>query len=74
MEEFKVIQKEKGLVVIELVRGKEYKEEQFQELIGKLHVIFAEPVTVQVEFVDSISTQGKIKRKAIESWVGKASR
>ncbi len=71
MEEFKVIQKEKGLVVIELVKGKEYKEDRFQELIGQLHEIFAEPIDIRVEMVDSISTGGSVKRKAIESWVGK---
>ena len=69
MEEFKVIQKEKGLIVIELVKGREYKEEQFQELIKKLQVILGEPVTITVEEVESIPTDGSIKRKAIESWV-----
>ncbi len=69
MEEFKIIQKEKGVVVIELVRGKEYNERQFRELIDSLNEIFAEPVTITVEFVDHIDMKKSIKRKAIESRV-----
>ena len=71
MEEFKVVQKDKGLVVIYLVKGKEYDEAVFQELIDKLHEIFGEPVSVTLEFVDAIDKAGSIKRKAIESRVGK---
>jgi phenylacetate-CoA ligase len=70
MEEFKVIQKERGLIVIQLVKGKEYREDHFQELIDKLHQVLGEPVTITVEMVDEIPMQG-IKRKAIESWVSK---
>lgn len=69
MEEFRIIQKEKGFVVIQLVKGKEFIEHRFQEVIDSLHAIFAEPVTVQVEFVDRIDMKNSIKRKAIESWV-----
>lgn len=69
MEEFKVIQKEKDLIVIELVKGREYRDDQFQELIDKLHGILGEPVTISVEVVESIQTEGSIKRKAIESRV-----
>jgi phenylacetate-CoA ligase len=71
MEEFKVIQKKKELVVIELVKGKEFNGKYFQELVDKLHVIFDEPVTILVEMVDKIPTNGSVKRKAIESWVKK---
>ncbi len=73
MEEFKVIQKEKDKIVIQLVKGKEYKDEQFQELINKLHEIMDEPVTITVDELDSMPSEGSIKRKAIESWVGKTS-
>jgi phenylacetate-CoA ligase len=69
MEEFKIIQKERGFIVIELVKGKEYNDRQFQELIDSLHAIFAEPVNVKVEFVNHINIASGIKRKAIESWV-----
>jgi phenylacetate-CoA ligase len=69
MEEFKIIQKDKGFIVIQLVKGKEYNDHQFRELIDSLHAIFAEPVTVSVEFVDHIDMKNGIKRKAIESWV-----
>ena len=71
MEEFKVVQKEKGLVIIYLVPGKEYREERFQELIDQLNRIFGEPVTIKVEMVDSIPNTGRVKRKAIESMVKK---
>lgn len=69
MEEFKIIQKERGFIVIQLIKGKEYNDRQFQELIDSLHAIFAEPVNVKVEFVDYININTGIKRKAIESWV-----
>lgn len=72
MEEFKVIQKEKGLIIIQLVKGKEYKEEIFQKLIDSLRKILNEPVIIRVEIVDKIPAQG-IKRKAIESLVSKGS-
>jgi phenylacetate-CoA ligase len=71
MEEFKVIQKKRDLVVIELVKGKQYKQEQFQELIDQLNRIFGEPVTIKVEMVKSIPDTGAVKRKAIESMVNK---
>ncbi|MBN1497442.1 MAG: phenylacetate--CoA ligase family protein [Spirochaetes bacterium] len=69
MEEFKIIQKEKGFVVIQLVKGREYNDRHFQEVIDSLNAIFAEPVTIKVEFVDNIDMKNSIKRKAIESWV-----
>ncbi|MBP7738169.1 MAG: phenylacetate--CoA ligase family protein [Spirochaetes bacterium] len=69
MEEFKIIQKDRGYIVIELVRGREYNERRFQELIDSLNEIFVEPVTINVEYVEKISMSNGIKRKAIESWV-----
>ncbi len=69
MEEFKIIQKDRGYIVIELIRGRDYNERQFQELIDSLSDIFGEPVTINVEFVDKISMTNGVKRKAIESWV-----
>jgi phenylacetate-CoA ligase len=71
MEEFKVVQQEKGLVTIYLVRGKEYDDAVFKELIDKLQEIFGEPVTIALEFVNAIDKAGSIKRKAIESRIGK---
>jgi len=74
MEEFKIIQKKRELIVIQLVKGKEYREERFQELVNRLHEVLGEPVTITVEVVDRIPLSGGIKRKAIESWVdGKGS-
>lgn len=70
MEEFKVIQKEPGLIVIQFVKGKEFNEEHLQELINALHDVFREPVNIEVEFVDQIESNS-IKRKAIESWVSR---
>lgn len=69
MEEFKVVQEKKGLVVIYLVKGKEYKKEHFQELIDQLNRIFGEPVKIEVKMVKSIPNPGRVKRKAIESKV-----
>ena len=69
MEEFKVIQKDRGHIVIELVKGREYTDHQFRELIDSLREIFGEPVTISVEHVDHIAMKNGIKRKAIESWV-----
>jgi len=71
MEEFKVVQKEKGLVVIYLVPGKEFREDRFKELTDQLHRIFGEPVTIKIEKVKSIPGGGTVKRKAIESLVNK---
>ncbi len=70
MEEFKVIQEEPGLVVIQFVKGKEYRKQQLDELIDALREVLGEPVTIRVDFVDEIKTNS-IKRKAIESKVGK---
>jgi wyosine [tRNA(Phe)-imidazoG37] synthetase (radical SAM superfamily) len=69
MEEFRVIQKQKDLVEIELVKGKDYTENQFQELIGSLKKLLGEGVDIIVTMVDKIDLKGRIKRKAIESWV-----
>ncbi|MFZ5597038.1 MAG: phenylacetate--CoA ligase family protein [Bacillota bacterium] len=70
MEEFKVIQKEPGLIVIQFVKGKEFNERHLQELIEALRDVFREPVTIEVEFLDHIESNS-IKRKAIESLVSK---
>jgi phenylacetate-CoA ligase len=71
MEEFKIIQKDRGFVVIQLVKGKEFHDHQFQELVDSLNEIFAEPITYSIEFVDHIDMNNSIKRKAIESWVNR---
>jgi len=69
MEEFRVIQKEKNLVEIELVKGKEYNESQFKELTDSLSTLLKHQVTINVTIVNTIDLKGKIKRKAIESRV-----
>lgn len=70
MEEFKVIQQEPGLIVIEFIKGKEYSDQHLAELVDALKKVLGEPVTIRVDFVDQI-VSNSIKRKAIESWVGK---
>ncbi|MGE5372052.1 MAG: phenylacetate--CoA ligase family protein [Solirubrobacterales bacterium] len=70
MEEFKVIQKEPDLVVIQFVKGKEFNPCYLDELVAELHRLFDAPVRIEVEFVDHIESRS-IKRKAIESWVKK---
>jgi L-alanine-DL-glutamate epimerase-like enolase superfamily enzyme len=56
--------------VIKFVKGKEYQEKHLTELVDALKKVFGEPVTIRVDFVDEIKTNS-IKRKAIESRVGK---
>ncbi|MGE5422774.1 MAG: phenylacetate--CoA ligase family protein [Ignavibacteriales bacterium] len=70
MEEFKVIQQEPGLIVIQFVKGKEFEEEPLLDLIHSVEKVLGEPVTIRVDFMDSIPGNS-IKRKAIESWVDK---
>jgi phenylacetate-CoA ligase len=69
MEEFRIIQKERGYIVIELIKGREYSDLHFKELTDSLLELFGEPVTIIVEPVDHISMKDRIKRKAIESRV-----
>jgi wyosine [tRNA(Phe)-imidazoG37] synthetase (radical SAM superfamily) len=69
MEEFRVIQKKRDLVEIELVKGKAYTENQFQELINALKQLLGDGVNIIVTLVNNIDLKGRIKRKAIESWV-----
>ena len=68
MEEFKITQKDRGFIQIDLVRGKEYSDARLRELTDSLHALMGEPVSINVEFTDAIHHPG-IKRKAIESWV-----
>ncbi len=69
LEEFKIIQKERGLVVIQLVKGKKFKGDHLHELVQSLGDILGNDVKITVDFVDNIPTGESIKRKAIESWV-----
>ncbi|MDY6933080.1 MAG: hypothetical protein SVZ03_02505 [Spirochaetota bacterium] len=69
IEEFKLIQRKRDHIVIQLVIGKEFNEDRFQEIVNKLHEILGESVTITIEMVNSIPTNGSIKRKAIESHV-----
>ena len=69
MEEFRVIQRTKDRVDIELVKGKDYHESQFKELTDALDVLLKHQVSITVTPVEVIDLKGKIKRKAIESWV-----
>lgn len=71
IEEFKLIQQKPDYIVIKLVKGKEYNEERFKELVNRLYTILDEPVTIITEMVNEIPISGSIKRKAIESWVDK---
>lgn len=68
VEEFRIVQKDRGYIVIEFVKGKEFSESQLRELTDSLHALMGEPVNISVEFTDAIRHAG-IKRKAIESWV-----
>jgi phenylacetate-CoA ligase len=68
MEEFRIVQKDRGYIVIEFVKGKEFNEIRLRELTDSLHTLMGEPVNISVEFTDAIQHAG-IKRKAIESRV-----
>lgn len=71
MEEFRVIQKTREQVDIELVKGKEYSESRFKELTDSLSSLLKNQVTITVIPVTAIDSKGNIKRKAIESRVEK---
>jgi phenylacetate-CoA ligase len=71
LEEFKVSQVRKDLIVIKIVKGREYNIDHVGELLSDIRKILNEPVTIEIELVGSIDTSGGIKRKAIESFVGK---
>ncbi|MFY9399515.1 MAG: hypothetical protein WAR22_14240 [Desulfomonilia bacterium] len=71
LEEFKVSQVREDLVLIRIVRGSEYNEEHIGELLDDLRRLLDDSVTIEVELVESIDTGGSIKRKAIESLVGR---
>jgi len=70
MEEFKVVQVSRGQVVIDLVKGKDFQDSVFRDLVASLRAIFNEPVEIIPRFVDAIAVSG-IKRKAIESRINK---
>ena len=67
LEEFKVIQKTHDHVVIKLVKGNEYSQEAFREVLDSLHALLGDSVQIDVEYTNYIHNPGSIKRKAIES-------
>jgi phenylacetate-CoA ligase len=71
LEEFKVSQVRKDLIVIKIVKGREYNLDHIGELLTDIRKILNEPVTIEIELVESIDNSSGIKRKAIESFVGK---
>lgn len=71
LEEFKVTQVRRDLILIKIVRGREYSDEHIEELLGDIRKILGEPVTITLEMVDHIDNGGGIKRKAIESLISR---
>lgn len=71
LEEFKVTQVSSDLIVIRIVKGKQYDESQLEELLADLRRLLDDTVSIKVEFVEAIEKSDGIKRKAIESLVGK---
>lgn len=71
LEEFKVIQVRRDLIVIKIVKGSQYDDSQLEELLADLRRLLDETVSIEIEFVDVIEKSDGIKRKAIESLVGK---
>lgn len=71
LEEFKVTQVRRDFINIQIVQGSEFNPEHIEELLNDIRKILNEPLTINIELVESIDTQGSIKRKAIESLVSK---
>ena len=71
LEEFMVTQASSELIVIRIVKGNRYDESQLEELLADLRLLLDNSVSIKVEFVDAIEKSNGIKRKAIESLVGK---
>ena len=71
LEEFKVTQVSSELIVIRIIKGNRYDESQLEELLADLRRLLDDSVSIKVEFVDAIEKSDGIKRKAIESLVGK---
>ena len=59
------------LIVIRIVKGNQYDDSQLEELLADLRRLLDDSVSIKVEFVDAIEKSDGIKRKAIESLVGK---
>ena len=71
LEEFKVTQVRSDLIVIKIIKGSQYNSAHLEELLTDLHRLLDVSVSIKVEFVDAIAKSDGIKRKAIESLVGK---
>ncbi len=71
LEEFKVTQVSTELIVIRIVKGKQFNDAHLEELLADLRRLLDDSVSIKVEFVDAIEKSDGIKRKAIESLVGK---
>ena len=71
LEEFKVTQVRRDLINIQIVKGDDYDPAHIEELLSDIRKILDEPITITIDLVEAIDTHGSIKRKAIESLVGK---
>jgi len=71
LEEFKVTQVSSELIVIKIIKGSQYNSAHLEELLADLRRLLDDSVSIKVEFVDAIEKSDGIKRKAIESLVGK---
>jgi phenylacetate-CoA ligase len=71
LEEFKVTQVSSELIVIRIIKGSRYNDAHLEELLTDLRRLLDDTVSIKVEFVDAIEKSDGIKRKAIESLVGK---
>ncbi len=69
INEFKIVQEQKDLIVIHLVKGSKYKEESFKQLVSDLYNILGKSVTIKTKYHDFIAKSESVKRKAIESLV-----
>lgn len=71
LEEFKVTQVSSELIVIKIIKGSQYNSAHLEELLADLRRLLDDSVSIKVEFVNAIEKSDGIKRKAIESLVGK---
>lgn len=71
LEEFKVTQEKSELIVVRIIKGQQFNDAHLEELLTDLRRLLDDSVSLKVEFVDTIEKSDGIKRKAIESLVGR---
>ena len=68
---YQVIQETKEYLVIKIVKGKNYRQENDQKIIAEMKKHLGEPVVVSLEYVDDIPTTQSGKRNYVISHIPK---